>query len=58
MNLLDCVVTKVLGVPIEKYAKWWIEVEYNSCSRLSKTDIMLNTTEQSESIQVGHKFLA
>lgn len=56
MNLIDAVVTKVLSKPYFKYNYWFVEVEYNSYGRTSKTNIMCSTEETARAIKVGHTF--
>jgi len=60
MNLVDCVVTKVLGEPYYLWCKWMIDVQYeDDCSiQVSTMSIVCNTKEEAESIKVGYKFLA
>lgn len=57
MNLLDCVVTKVLTKPYFKYEHWFIEVEFNSYGQLGNTLLMFKTKQEALNIKNGHKFL-
>jgi hypothetical protein len=43
MNLVDCVVTEVLGNPEFKYSKWFVNVKYNSWGSISETEVMFDT---------------
>ena len=57
MNLVDAVVTKVLSVPYLLYNKYWfVDVEYNSYGRTSKTEVMCSTGEAAKAVKVGHTF--
>lgn len=57
MNLVDAVVTKALSEPYLLYDKYWfVDVEYNSYGRTSKTNIMCSTEESAKAIKVGHTF--
>lgn len=58
MNLVDCYVTKVLGKPIFKYNHFFVPVEYDSYGRISTTEIMYETLEEAESIEIGYQFLS
>lgn len=56
MNLVDGIVTQVLSKPYFKYNCWFVDVEYNSYGRTSKTNIMCSTEDQAKYIQVGYTF--
>ena len=56
MNLINAVVTQVLSKPYLKYNYWFVDVEYNSYGRTSKTEVMCSTEEVANAIKVGHKF--
>lgn len=58
MNLLECKVIKILGVPYFKYDKWWRNVEYECYGLYSKTDLMFSTEEEANNLQIGYVFLA
>lgn len=66
MNLVDCVVTKVLSGPYEYKDEgwedivdtWFVDVEYNSYGAISKTTLMFASREKAESITEGYKFTA
>jgi hypothetical protein len=58
MNLVDCVVVRVLAQPRYEYGHWWVKVRYNSWGRESETEIMCDTLMKAEDIAVGHKFEA
>lgn len=58
MNLIDAVVTQVLSKPYFKYNYWFVDVEYNSYGRTSKTSIMRSTEEAAKAVKVGHTFQA
>lgn len=57
MNLLDCVVTKVLSEPYEKYDKWWVSVEYDCYGVITESVIMFKTKEEAEKVTVHYVFL-
>lgn len=56
MNTIDAVVTQVLSEPYFKYNYWFVDVEYNSYGRTSKTNVMCSTEEAAKAIKVGHIF--
>lgn len=56
MNLIDSVVTQVLGKPYFKYKYWFVDVEYNGYGVISKTNIMCSTEETAKAIKVGYTF--
>ena len=56
MNLINAVVTQVLSKPYFKYNYWFVDVEYNSYGRTSKTEVMCSTEESAKAIKVGHTF--
>lgn len=56
MNTIDAVVTQVLSEPYFKYNYWFVDVEYSSYGRTSKTNIMCSTEEAAKAIKVGHIF--
>lgn len=56
MNLIDAVVTQVLNKPYFKYNYWFVDVEYNSYGRTSKTNVMCSTEEAAKAIKVGYTF--
>ena len=58
MNLLECKVEKILGVPFFKYDKWWRKVEYECYGLRSKTDLMFEKEEDAINLQIGYVFLA
>lgn len=58
MNLLDCYVTKILSAPYRKFGHWWVDVEYNSEGRLSKSNLMFKTEEAAKAVAIGHVFQA
>lgn len=43
MNTVECHVTKILGEPYRKFGAWWVDVEYDSWGRTSKTHLMFRT---------------
>ena len=59
MNLYDAYVTKVIGEPVFKYGKWFLEVEYLSWSITSeKTELMSSSLEEAQEVEEGFWFLA
>ncbi len=57
MNLVDCYVKELVGVPYEKYGKWWQVVIYSSWGADDKTELMFPTKEEALAVKPGHKFL-
>ncbi|WDY60344.1 hypothetical protein [Pseudomonas sp. PSKL.D1] len=58
MNLIDCYVTKILGEPYRKFGAWWVDAEYESYGRISKTQLMFRTEEAARAATVGYHFTA
>jgi hypothetical protein len=58
MNLADCYVTSVLGQPYRKFSHWWVDVEYNSYGRMSRTQLMFSTEAGAGAVAEGHHFLS
>jgi hypothetical protein len=62
MNLVDCVVEKVLSLPsYHEYSgvNWWtVRVRYNSWGTTSDMDLICPTFEQAYAVTEGYKFLA
>ena len=59
MNLCDAYVTKVIGEPVLKYGKWFLEVEYLSWSITpEKTELMFSSLEEAQEVEEGFWFLA
>jgi len=58
MNLLDCEVTEVLGIPyqIEPPKYWFVDVKYNCYGRDSEASVMLKTRSEADNIAVGYIF--
>ena len=56
MNLVDAVVTQVLSKPYFKYNYWFVDVEYSSYGRTSKTSIMCSTEEAAKAVKVDYTF--
>lgn len=67
MNLVECVVTSVLGNPKKKkfysditneYIDYWvIPVEYNSYGSIGKTTLTFTTEEKAKEVKEGYVFL-
>lgn len=57
MNILDCVVTKVLSEPYFKYM-WCVDVEADSWGSVQKTTVTLNSKAEAEQVKEGYKFTA
>lgn len=58
MNLVDCIVTEVLDKPEFKYSKWFVKVKYDCYGGIWETEIMVDTEEEANKIDVGYKFLS
>lgn len=58
MNLVDCYVKELVGVPYEKHGKWWQIVIYTTWGADAKTELMFSTKEEALAVKPGHKFLA
>ena len=58
MNLVDCFVTAVLSQPYRKFAKWWVDVSYESWGSPGKTQLMFSTETGAAAVTIGHKFQA
>lgn len=64
MNLVDCVVTRVLGTPVhhdcdgDLFGYWTVKVEYDSWGTVSETNLVLRSEHEANGVREGHKFLA
>ena len=59
MNFCDAYVTKIIGEPVLKCGKWFLDVEYLSWSMLpEKTELMFSSLEDAHAVEVGFWFLA
>lgn len=66
MNLVECVVTSVLGDPIKKgfysdliceYINYWeVPVEYNSYGSIGETNLTFTTEEKAKEVKEGYIF--
>jgi hypothetical protein len=54
MNLIDCHVTEILGVPYRKFGCWWVDVEYVSEGRPGKSNLMFKTEAAAKAVAIGH----
>lgn len=67
MNLVECVVTSVLGDPIKKkfhsdvickdIEYWEVQVEYNSYGSDGRTTLTFYTEEKAKEVKEGYVFL-
>ncbi len=57
MNLIDAVVTHILGEPYEEYGAWWVPVRYDSWGRESEQNLMFATQYDALQVAVGYNFL-
>lgn len=67
MNLVECVVTSVLGDPVKKefysddvceYIDYWeVQVEYNSYGSNGRTTLTFCTEEKVKEVKEGYVFL-
>lgn len=61
MNLIDAVVTNVIGIKYDDYGsgkyRWWVHVEYRDIGGTGEEEIMCNSKEEAENISPGYKFL-
>lgn len=55
MNMVECVVTKVLSEPYLNYL-WCVDVEADSWGSVQKTTVHCQTKEQAEQVKIGYKF--
>ena len=59
MNFCDAYVTKIIGEPVLKCGKWFLDVEYLSWSMLPETtELMFSALEDAQEVEVGFWFLA
>lgn len=56
MNLLDCVVTKILSEPFYEYGKWFLKVEYKCYGNSAETSLMFREKQYAEQVEIGYKF--
>lgn len=56
MNLLECMVTKILSEPYLMFDKWFLKVEYSSYGVNGKTTLMFDSFEIANKINIGHEF--
>ena len=57
MNLIDSTVTSVLSTPVKKYNHWWLKVAYIDMGGEGVTNLMFDTFEDAQDVEIGHKFL-
>jgi hypothetical protein len=57
MNLLECIVTNVIGEPYWEYDCWWQQVEYICYGHTETTSLMYKNKEDLNEVVVGFKFL-
>lgn len=57
MNLLDCFVTEVYGKHF-LYGKWFVQVSYTCYGQDGATEIMFDTEQEADQIEIGYKFLS
>ena len=58
MNLVECIVTKVLGVPVFKYDYWWLKVKYTSYGVEGETTLMFHLKDEALRVEKGYNFLS
>jgi len=58
MNLLEHVVIAINSPPSDAHGKWWVNVTYDCYGVAGTTDIMFDTEEDSDDLEVGFVFLA
>lgn len=58
MNLVDCVVTKVIKEPYKRNNVWYVEVEYDCYGHKDKTTLMFNSEKKAICVKKGYKFTA
>lgn len=56
MNVLDAIVTKVIGEPYEKFGRWWVDVEYDCYGQMDETSLMCQSQGDALSVNVGYEF--
>lgn len=57
MNLVDAYVTKIKGTPEFKYGKWFLKVEADCYGRTTETELMFNSKEDADRVEIGYHFL-
>lgn len=57
MNLVDAEVIEVTSAPYYMFARWYVDVWYESYGIQRHTELMCMTEEDARSIKPGHKFL-
>lgn len=56
MNRVKATVKEIVGEPKEKYKHWFLTVKFDSHGKEGETDLMFDTKEQAEQIEVGYEF--
>ena len=56
MNKVKAVVEEILGEPYKEYDHWFLPVKANSYGNVQETELMFETKEKAESIEVGYEF--
>lgn len=56
MNLLDAIVTEVIGEPELKYGKWFIKVNANCWGIITESTLMFSSKEVALSVKPGYIF--
>lgn len=57
MNRLNAIILKILSNPYFAYNKWWVNVEYDSHGVEDKTNLMFNSKDEAESLEVGQEII-
>lgn len=57
MNLVDAVVTRIIGEPYTQYGKWFVKAEINAYGRVSEHIIMADTQKGIKAYSVGDRVL-
>ena len=56
MNLVDCYVTEIIGIPYFEYGFWWQKVKFNSYGVIGETKFFDKEKTSFETIKIGFKF--
>jgi hypothetical protein len=57
MNLIDFYVTEIISEPYFEYNKWWLDVVAITHGVKSKHQLMFNSKQECDKIEVGYKFV-
>lgn len=58
MNTVNCTVTKIIDRDIYQYNKYWVDVEYETYGQTSDYQLMFDTKEEADKVDIGYEFNA